>query len=112
MSHVHIGMYETLRKLGADDESAKAAVADLPIPQHLATKEDMVQAFGEIKTEIAELRGEVKASIAELRGEVKAETANLKADCFRQLWFMAAGIVTLNTILMTAIVTLTRFFSG
>ena len=54
-SYVHIGMYETLRKLGADDESAKAAVADLPIPQHLATKEDI----GEVKTEMATLRGEV-----------------------------------------------------
>ena len=96
-SYVHIGMYETLRKLGADDESAKAAVADLPIPQHLATKEDIA---------------EVKTELAALRGEVKAEIAVLKADFFRQLWFMAAGIVTLNTILLTGVITLTRFFSG
>ena len=59
-SYVHIGLYETLRKLGADDESAKAAVADLPIPQHLATKEDLA----EVKTEMATLRGDVMRELA------------------------------------------------
>ena len=59
-SYVHIGLYETLRKLGADDESAKAAVADLPIPQHLATKEDPA----EVKTEMATLRGDVMRELA------------------------------------------------
>ena len=58
-SYVHLGLYETLRKLGADDESAKAAVADLPIPQHLATKEDLLKAIGEVKVDMASLRGDV-----------------------------------------------------
>ena len=31
-SHVHIGMYNALKELGASEESARAAVADLPIP--------------------------------------------------------------------------------
>ena len=46
-SHVHIGMYNALKELGASEESARAAVADLPIPQHLATKEDLLKAIGE-----------------------------------------------------------------
>ena len=66
-SYVHLGLYETLRKLGADDESAKAAVADLPIPQHLATKEDMVKSIGEVKTEMATLRGEVMRELATIK---------------------------------------------
>ena len=41
----------------------------------------------------------------------KADLAALKADLFRQLWLMAAGIVTLNAVLMTAALTLTRFLS-
>ena len=57
-SYVHLGLYETLRKLGADDESAKADVADLPILQHLATKEDLLKAIGEVKVDMARLRGD------------------------------------------------------
>ena len=63
-SYVHLGLYETLRKLGADDESAKAAVADLPIPQHLATKEDLLKAIGEVKVDMASLGGEVMRELA------------------------------------------------
>ena len=55
-SHVHIGMYNALKELGASEESARAAVADLPIPQHLATKEDLLKAIGEVKTDLAVLR--------------------------------------------------------
>ena len=44
----------------AQAESAKAAVADLPIPQHLATKEDLA----EVKTEMATLRGDVMRELA------------------------------------------------
>ena len=58
-SHVHIGMYNALKELGASEESARAAVADLPIPQHLATKEDLLKAIVEVKVEMASLRGDV-----------------------------------------------------
>ena len=45
------------------------------------------------------------------KADLKADLAALKADLFRQLWLMAAGIVTLNAVLMTAALTLTRFLS-
>ena len=77
-THVHIGMYNALKELGASEESARAAVADLPIPQHLATKEDLLTAIGEVKVEIASLRGEVKVEIASLRGDVMRELGIIK----------------------------------
>ena len=58
-SHVHIGMYNALKELGASEESARAAVADFPMTQHLATKEDLLQALSEIRIEIASLRAEI-----------------------------------------------------
>ena len=39
MSYVHIGLYNTLRSLGATEDQAQAAVADLPMPHHMASKE-------------------------------------------------------------------------
>ena len=52
-SHVHIGLYDALREAGASEEKALAALATLPIPQHLATKEDLLKAIGEVKTDLA-----------------------------------------------------------
>ena len=58
-SHVHIGLYDALREAGASEEKARAALATLPFPQHLATKEDLLKAIGEVKVEMANLRGDV-----------------------------------------------------
>ena len=62
-SHVHIGMYNALKELGASEESARAAVVDLPIPQHLATKEDLLKAIGEVKVEIANFRSAMETRL-------------------------------------------------
>ena len=62
-SHVHIGMYNALKELGASEESARAAVADLPLPQHLASKEDLLQAIGEVKMEIADFRSAMETRL-------------------------------------------------
>ena len=56
MSYGRIGLYNALRGAGASDTTAKSAVADLPIPQHLATKEDLLKANGEVKTDLAVLK--------------------------------------------------------
>ena len=55
-SHVHFGLYDALREAGASEEKALAALAGLPLPQHLASKEDLLQAIGEVKVEIADFR--------------------------------------------------------
>ena len=85
MNHVYSGMYEALREAGASEEKALAAVADLPLPQHLASKEDLLQAIagvndriGQVETGIANLRADVKTEIAEFRGEIKRDLAVLK----------------------------------
>ena len=55
MNHAYSDMYDALREeAGATEQKTLAAVADLPILQHLASKEDLVQALGEIKIEIAD----------------------------------------------------------
>ena len=53
-SHVHIGLYDALREAGASEEKARAAAG--AIPQHLATKEDLLKAIGEVKTDLAVLK--------------------------------------------------------
>ena len=100
-SHVHIGLYDALREAGASEEKARIAAADFPLPQYLASKEDLLKAFGEVKTEIADLRGEVKTEIADLRGEVKTEIggvkteiANFKASLYWTAWILGVSIVT------------------
>ena len=89
-SHVHIGLYDALREAGASEEKARIAAADFPLPQYLASKEDLLKAFGEVKTEIADLRGEVKTEIA----GVKTEIANFKASLYWTAWILGVSIVT------------------
>ena len=62
-SHVHIGLYDALREAGASEEKALAALADLPLPQHLASKEDLRQAIGEVELEIASFRSAMETRL-------------------------------------------------
>ena len=55
-SHVHIGLYDALREAGASEETARAGAVDIPVGQNLATKEDLLQAIGEVKTDLAVLK--------------------------------------------------------
>ena len=69
---------------------ARAAVADLPIPQHLATKEDLLQ----VKVEINDRIGKVETGIANLRADVKTEIANFRASLYWTAWILGGSIVT------------------
>ena len=55
-SHVHIGLYDALREAGASEETARAGAVDIPVGQNLATKEDLLKAIGEVKTDLAVLK--------------------------------------------------------
>ena len=55
-SHVHIGLYDALREAGASEETARAGAVDIPVAQNLATKEDLLKAIGEVKTDLAVLK--------------------------------------------------------
>ena len=54
-SHVHIGLYDALREAGASEETARAGAVDIPVGQHLATKEDLLQAIAGVNDRIAAL---------------------------------------------------------
>ena len=59
-SHVHIGLYDALPfnscEAGASEEKERIAAGDFPGGTHLASKEDLLQAIGEGKTEIANFK--------------------------------------------------------
>lgn len=85
----------------------------------MATKEDLANLAGEIRTEIAtrfgeqdakfEARfGEIDAKIAANHGEFKAEVANSKTEMIR--W--TVGSVAVSTTIVVSIVTLVEQFSG
>ena len=54
---------DALREAGASEEKALAALAGLPLPQHLASKEDLLQAIGEVKVEIADFRSAMETRL-------------------------------------------------
>lgn len=74
-------VYDALRSAGATEEMASAAAQAIPSPRDFATKADL----------------------AKLRTELKTDLANVSADIYRQLWFMAAGLVTLTVTLVKVI---------
>ena len=47
-SHVYIGMYDALREAGVSETKALAALAELPVPQHLATKDAVTEGTIEV----------------------------------------------------------------
>ena len=61
MSYIVSEVYEALREAGASEEKARAAAGAIPVGQHLASKEDLQKAFGELKIEIAEFRAAIEA---------------------------------------------------
>ena len=63
-SHVHIGLYDALREAGASDETARAGAVDIPVGQHLATKEDLLQAIAGVNDRIAKSQPTWRSEIA------------------------------------------------
>ena len=54
-SHVHIGLYDALREVGASEETARAGAVDIPVGQNLATKEDLLRAIAGVNDRIAKV---------------------------------------------------------
>ena len=68
--------------------------------------------IAEVRTEVAEFRAEVKADMAELRGEVKTNTAEMETRIIK--WMVAAqigGIAALATV-TTAIIAFSRLLGS
>ena len=73
-SHVHIGLSRRAPRAGASEEKERIAAGDFPGGTHLAFKEDLLQAIGEGKTEVA----------------------NFKASLYWTAWILGGSIVTLT----------------
>ncbi len=74
----------------------------------LATKEDLANSHGELRTEMATRFGEQDTKIEARFGELKTEIANFKSEIIR--WFV--GTVAVSTTLVVSIVTLIDQLSG
>ena len=64
----------------AEQRETEPATTLNPAFEHLATKADLAELRGDIRTEMAELRGELRADNATLRGEMTTHNANLRSE--------------------------------
>ena len=68
----------------------------------MATKEDLANSYGELRTEIATRFGEQDAKIEARFGELKAEIANLRTDMIRWIF----GTVAISSTIIVSVVTI------
>ncbi len=111
MSLMHTEVYEALIDAGASEEKAKAAATSIPVGEQLASKNDLdnVKAdIVEMKADIVEMKADIvgmKADIVGMKADIGAvkdqiarvevSVANEFKTLYRNLWLMAASIVTL-----------------
>ena len=70
--------------------ASKADLAEL----EAARKSDSVELEATFKSNMANLRAEFKSNMANLRAEFKSDLAELKSDIYKQLWIVAAFVVS------------------
>ena len=87
----NIALYRVLVGVGADKEEAQAAADSIPEKENLATKTDLLEAFGSCKDEISGVKTEIS--------ELKIEIANSRADMHRTI--RAVGLSINGTLLTT-----------
>ena len=95
----NIALYRVLVGVGADKEEAQAAADSIPEKENLATKTDLLEAFGSCKDEISGVKTEIAVVKTEI-SELKIEIANSRADMHRTIW--AVGL-SINGTFLTAI---------
>ena len=64
----------------AEQRETETVAAINPAFEHLATKADLAELRGDLRTEMAELRGDLRAEYATLRGEMTTDNANLRSE--------------------------------
>jgi DNA-binding transcriptional MerR regulator len=99
-----------LREAGFSEPQAEAVVAAVQEGTEgaeLATKPDLAELRGELKTEIAALRAELhetelrlEAKIEAVRSELKADIAALKADILNRVFGLILGALVVNIVAM------------
>ena len=104
MSLMHTEVYEAFIDAGASEDKAKAAATSIPVGEQLASKNDLEKVHTDIvvmKADMVTVKADmvtVKADIVAVKvdiGRVEVRMANEFKTLYRNLWLMAASIVTL-----------------
>ena len=85
-----------LRESGFADAQAEAVVATVhdAITGGVASKADLAELEAARKSDSVELEATFKSNMANLRAEFKSDLAELKSDIYKQLWIVAAFVVS------------------
>ena len=85
-----------LRESGFADAQAEAVVATVhdAITGGVASKADLAELEAARKSDSVELEATFKSAMANLRAEFKSDLAELKSDIYKQLWIVAAFVVS------------------
>ena len=85
-----------LRESGFADAQAEAVVATVhdAITGGVASKADLAELEAVRKSDSVELEATFKSNMANLRAEFKSDLAELKSDIYKQLWIVAAFVVS------------------
>ncbi len=81
----------------AEQRETGTVAAINPAFEHLATKADLAELRGDMRTEMAELRGELRAEHATLRGEMTTDNANLRSELKEDIAALATKVGELDT---------------
>ena len=101
-----LGYAEALEQSGFSREQAKGAAKALnnTVGEELATKADLAQLGGELRTEMAQLGTELRAEIADTRtglsaeiNELRTEITEVKGDIKLLRWML--GIVVIAVVI-------------
>ncbi len=101
-----LGYAEALEQSGFSREQAKGAAKALnnTVGEELATKADLAQLGGELRTEMAQLGSELRAEIADTRtglsaeiNELRTEITEVKGDIKLLRWML--GIVVIAVVI-------------
>ena len=85
-----------LRESGFADAQAEAVVSTVhdAITGGVASKADLAELDAARKSDSVELEATFKSNMANLRAEFKSDLAELKSDIYKQLWIVAAFVVS------------------
>ena len=85
-----------LRESGFADAQAEAVVATVhdAITGGVASKADLAELEAARKSDSVELEATFKSAMANLRAEFKSDLAEFKSDIYKQLWIVAAFVVS------------------
>ena len=72
----------------------ESGFADAQVEAVVATVNDAITGGGASKADLAELEAALKSDMANLRAEFKSDLAEFKSDIYKQLWIVAAFVVS------------------